>query len=59
MEDRTTQSNECLIGIEKEQNGRKAIFEEIMVDNFPKLLKCMNLQIQSPTSSNRIKSNPH
>ena len=52
------QSNKCLIDISEGKNG-KEIFEKIMVDNFPKLMKYMNLPIQSPTSSNTIKRNPY
>lgn len=46
MEERMRQSNKCLIEVTEGKNGRKAIFERIMVDNFPKLMKDMNLQVQ-------------
>lgn len=46
MEERTRQSNKCLIEVTEEENGEKAIFEGIMVDNFPKLMKGMNRQVQ-------------
>ena len=32
--------------LRRKKNRRKVIFEGIMVDNFPKLMKDMNLQIQ-------------
>lgn len=44
MDDRMRQSNKCLIDISEGKNG-KEIFEKIMVDNFPKLMKYINLQI--------------
>ena len=31
---------------EKREKGVKEIFEELMLENFPNLMKCMNLQIQ-------------
>lgn len=46
MEERMRKSNKCLIEVTEGKNGRKAIFEGIMVDNFPKLMKGMNLQVQ-------------
>lgn len=40
---------------ESRENGDEAIFEEIMVENFPKLMKDMKLQIQSLLSPRQDK----
>lgn len=42
-------ADSCIIGSQKEkrkQKGAEILFEEIMVENFPSLVKDINLQIQ-------------
>lgn len=46
MEERMRQSNKCLVEVAEGKSGRKAICEGMVVDNFPKLMKGMNLQVQ-------------
>ena len=39
-------TNICIVGVSEEEKGAQEIFEEIMVENFPNLMKDTNINIQ-------------
>ena len=50
----TNQSNKCIVGVQEERRVERTVFEKLMAENFPNLVKGTKIQVLEHSEPKKI-----